>query len=758
MHAKAKSALVALSAVLLASVAGTALAADPLIGFSPAGSDAQRALEARFDANLSAADIQARHAEMASGPNQIGAPHNKANAEAVLARFKAWGWDARIETFDVLYPTPISVSLEMTAPTPFKAALNEPPVPGDKSSNQAATVLPPYVVYGADGDVTAELVYVNYGMPDDYKALGRMGVSVKGKIVIVRYGAGFRGLKPHLAYEHGAIGCVIYSEPADDGYGAGLTYPDGAWRPGAGVQRGSVVDLSVSPGDPLTPGWASVKGARRLLVSEAPTIQKIPVLPISYADAQPLLAAIGGQTAPAAWRGALPLTYRVGPGPATARLSVKSEWGTKTLYNVIAKLPGAASDQWVLRGNHRDGWVMGASDPLSGHEAMMEEAKALGGLVKGGWRPARTIVYASWDGEEAGLLGSTEWVEAHADELTRKGVIYVNSDNTGRGLLRADGSFSLQRLVNQAAAEVRDPETGVDVRTRGQAAAQVRAASSGASDPDRRIAKAVAEGGDLPISPMGSGSDYTPFNQHLGVPSVDLRYAGEEEAAGVYHSLYDTYEHFHRFGDPDASYQVALAKTAGRVIMRAADAEVLPLRFEPLAVRVEIDLADLRGLAAKTRDGDVALNTLIAAKAFALADDPKDGWVAPAAQPVGPDLDLKALEDASARLKASAGAYDAALAAAASLTPERRAKLNALLQKVEFSLTAPEGLPGRPWYRHVVSAPGLLTGYGAKTLPAVREAIEGRRWSEAQAGVATTARALDACSALLDQATALLKG
>ena len=471
------------------------------------------------------------------------------------SKFREWGWDASIETFSVLYPTPREVSVELVAPTHFTARLTEPPIAGDSTSSKTKDELPAYNVYGADGDVTAELVYVNHGMPDDYRELERQGVSVKGRIVLTRYGGGWRGLKPKLAYEHGAVGCLIYSDPRDDGYGAGDTYPKGGYRPPDAVQRGSVQDLVLYSGDPLTPGVGATADAKRLAIKDAKTILKIPVLPISYAAAQPLLAALGGRVAPAAWRGGLPLAYHVGPGPAMVHLKVLSDWNQKTLYDVIAKIRGAEEpDRWIIRGNHHDGWVFGATDPLAGQVALMAEAKAIGKLYKEGWRPRRTLIYASWDGEEPGLLGSTEWAESHAAELKAKAALYINSDTNSRGYLGVGGSHALQRFASEAARDVKDPETGASVLARAVARQRVADYESGAHG---------NSGGDLDLEALGSGSDFTPFLQHLGVNSLNLGFEGEAEY-GVYHSAYDSFDHFRRFVDPTFEYGVALAKVAGR--------------------------------------------------------------------------------------------------------------------------------------------------------------------------------------------------
>lgn len=732
-----------------------AAAATPMLGFTAAGAQTEQALEGRFDSGLSAEAIRERLRLMSAAPNQVGSPHDKANAEFVLEQLRAWGWDARIETFEVLYPTPRSQKLELLGADRFEATLREPPIAGDESSARQAGGLPAYAVYGADGDVTAPLVYVNYGMPADYETLKRLGQDVRGKIVIARYGGGWRGLKPKLAYEHGAVGCIIYSDPADDGYGAGDAYPKGAFRPERGVQRGSVQDIPVASGDPLTPGIGALPGAPRLAVEKAPTLMKIPVTPVSWGDAQHFLSALGGPVAPKSWRGALPITYHVGGDGAAAHLSVRSDWSLKTLYDVIAVMKGARwPDQWVIRGNHRDAWVFGAQDPLSGQTAMLEEAKSLGALARTGWKPARTILYASWDGEEPGLLGSTEWAETHADELQNKALIYINSDGNGRGLLTAEASYSLRRLLDESSADVSDPETGASIRDRARAAIEVMAFAGDATPEMKAAARIVREGGDLPIQDLGSGSDYTPFVQHLGVASISLSFRGEGQSAGVYHSAYDTFEHYERFGDPGLVYGVALARTAGRLVLRAADADLAPLQFSDAAASLAAETQELRTLVTTEREHARMINRLLDEKAFDLAADPTQPWGSPDRESVAPDIDFSPLDGAIARLRASARAFDAA--AASPLDPAAAARANAQLIKAEQTLLDPDGLPGRPWYRHLLYAPGLLTGYGAKTLPGVREAIEARRWTEAISFIGRTASRIDALSDLLDKATATL--
>jgi N-acetylated-alpha-linked acidic dipeptidase len=754
-------------AAVAALTAAAAAPGDSLFGFSPADSAREWGFEQSFDASLDPAELRGWLKQLAAEPNHVGSPHDKANAEFVRDLFKQWGWDAQIEEFEVLYPTLKHHALELVAPTQFTASLTEGPVPGDATSDRTDG-LPPYNEYGADGDVTGELVYLNYGMPEDYRTLERRGIDVRGKIVITRYGQGWRGLKPKLAQEHGAIGCLIYSDPHDDGYARGDVYPGGGWRPPQGVQRGSVLDMTTYPGDPLTPGVGATKDAKRLSIAEARSILKIPVMPISYADAQPLLAALAGPVAPTRWRGSLPVTYHLGPGPARVHLAISSDWSLKPLYDVIAKIPGKQNpDEWVVRGNHRDGWVFGAWDPLSGQVAMLEEAKAIGALLKSGWRPKRTLVYASWDGEEPGLLGSTEWAELHAAELQKKAVLYLNSDTNTRGFLAPEGSHSLQHLLNDVAASINDPEMHVSSQARLRAHMLFEGFEKDPNDEKdvaldkARNARIAAQGGDLPIGALGSGSDYTPFLQHLGITSLSIEYRGEDDQAGVYHSKYDSFDHYVRFGDPSFAYGVAEAQTVGHTVLRVADADVLPLQFGDFAATISDYVGQLHTLVDEKRSHESELAPLLARRVFELATDPTRPVGPPADAGAVPALDFAPLDAVAARLKASARAYDAAYAAFVSgdskLTAAQRRELNALLQGMEQRLTDARGLPGRDWFKHFVYAPGRLTGYGVKTLPAVREAIDSDRWEEAAVYVPVTAQVLGVYCDGIDAATALLK-
>jgi N-acetylated-alpha-linked acidic dipeptidase len=752
-----------ISSVLIAAAAGLSLAgmvaadapgANDLEGFSSAAAAAETQLEQRFDADLSSSDLREWLKQMTSAPNHVGSPHDKANAEFQLAKFKEWGWDASIESFSVLYPTPKEVSVELVAPTHFKARLSEPAIEGDATSTQTKDELPPYNVYGADGDVTAELVYVNQGMPDDYKELEREGISVKGKIALTRYGGGWRGLKPKLAYEHGAVGCLIYSDPRDDGYGAGDVYPKGGYRPRDAVQRGSVQDLTLYSGDPLTPGVGAVPGAKRLALKDAKTLLKIPVLPISYADAEPLLAALGGRIAPASWRGGLPLAYHIGPGPAQVHMKVLSDWSQKPIYDVVAKIRGSEEpDQWIIRGNHHDGWVFGALDPLSGQVALMAEAKAIGKLVKEGWKPRRTLVYDSWDGEEPGLLGSTEWAEQHAAELKLKAVLYVNSDTNGRGFLQAEGSHAVQHFLSEVARDVKDPETGGSVLARSLAEGRVSSFEPARGESAAR----PSVNGDLQLGALGSGSDYTPFLQHLGINSVNLGFEGESHY-GVYHSAYDSFDHFRRFVDPKFEYGVTLAKVAGRIMLRSAQADLIPVRESDFAASVAAYTEELHKLADGMRAKTGELTKLLDDESYKLAANPDTPRAPPARVSEVPYLHFSELDNAVVKLEQSAKAFDKEYARlGAGSDPSNKAardRVNAALTVLEQSLMDPHGLPGREWYQHMIYAPGAHTGYGVKTLPGIREAIEERRWDEANQYIGVVSHVLNAYSARMDRAIA----
>ncbi len=719
-----------------------------LTGFTKENAEAEYKLEEKFDAQLKAENLDQWLKKLTLRPHHVGSAYGKANAEFMRDLLRSWGYDAQIESYQILFPTPKVRILEMTAPAKFTAKLAEPTLKEDPTAAIGADQLPVYNAWSADGDVTADLVFVNYGIPDDYEQLERMGISVKGKIVIAKYGGSWRGIKPKVAQEHGAIGCLIYSDPMEDGYVQGDVYPKGGFRPKDGAQRGSVMDMPIYPGDPLTPNVGSTPDAKRLNRSEVTNLIKIPVLPISYGDAQPLLAALAGPVAPSRWRGGLPITYHIGPGPAKVHLKVESNWTTVDALNVIAKLKGSEfPDEWVVRGNHHDGWNNGASDPLSGMVAELEEARAIGELVKTGWKPKRTIVYCAWDAEEPGLMGSTEWVEHHAAELQQKVVAYINSDGNGRGFLGAAGSHTLEVLMTEIARDVKDPETGVTLLERGKSFAAANAASAKAK-------KEILARRSLTLGALGSGSDYTPFIQHLGIPALNIGFGGEG-GGGVYHSMYDTYDHYKRFGDPKFDYGVALAKTAGRTTLRLVNADVLPFDFKGFHRTVNSYMSEVTSLLESMREATEVENQMIRENRYVQAADPFKTYVPPtAAEPV-PFLNFSSLQNALTALEKSATQY-AELAAANPKPNTNLVQLNQLLFQAEQKLLSANGLPRRPWFRHTIYAPGFYTGYGVKTLPGIREAIEQRNWKEAQEQIEIAATTIGEYTKQVDAANKIL--
>ena len=731
---------------VLASVAS--YAQKSITGFSKDGADAQLKLEEKFDAQLRAANLDEWLKKLTARPHHVGSAYGKENAEYMRDLFRSWGYDAQIESYQILFPTPKVRVLEMTAPSKFVAKLAEPPIKEDGTAAIGKDQLPVYNAWSADGDVTGELVFVNYGIPDDYETLARLGIDVKGKIVIAKYGGSWRGIKPKVAQEHGAIGCLIYSDPQEDGYVQGDVYPKGAYRPRDGAQRGSVMDMPIYPGDPLTPGIGSTPDAKRLNRSEVTNLIKIPVLPISYGDAQPLLAALGGPVAPGRWKGGLPITYHIGPGPAKVHMNVQSNWTTVDALNVIAKMKGSElPDEWIIRGNHHDGWNNGASDPLSGMVAELEEARAVGELVKSGWKPKRTIVYCAWDAEEPGLMGSTEWVEHHAAELQQKAIAYINSDGNGRGFLFVQGSHTLETMVGEVGRDVIDPETGVNMLERGKSFAAANAQTAKAK-------KDILNRKGITISALGSGSDYTPFIQHLGIPSLNIGYGGEG-GGGVYHSVYDTYDHYKRFGDPKLDYGVALAKTAGRATLRLVNADVLPFDFKGFHRTVSTYMTEVTTLLETLRETTEVENQMIKENRYVQAADPTLKYFPPTAKEPVPFLNFSSLQNALTQLEKSAAQF-AELYVANPKPNTNLARLNQLLYQAEQKLLSANGLPRRPWFKHTIYAPGYYTGYGVKTLPGVREAIEQRNWTEAQEQIEIAAQAITAYSNQVDAASKIL--
>lgn len=707
---------------------------NKMIGFTDKSMLKQQQLEHQFDALLSNKTVNQTIKELSAKPHHIGSPGGNEVVQHIYNNFKSWGWDVKIETYQVLFPTPKTRVLEMLQPNVYKAILSEPALKEDGTSAQEGQ-LPTYNAWSADGDVTGSLVFVNYGLPEDYEMLEKMGVTVSGKIVIAKYGRSWRGIKPKVAQEHGAIGCIIYSDPQDDGYSQGEVYPKGAFKNEFGVQRGSIMDMVIYPGDPLTPNIGATENAKRLNRLEAPNLLKIPVLPISYHDAKPLLASLDGLVAPNAWSGSLPLTYHVG-GTSTTKVHLKLafDWKLTPAQNVIATIKGAEyPDQWIVRGNHHDAWVNGANDPISGMAAELEEAKAIGVLVKNGWKPKRTLVYCAWDGEEPGLLGSTEWVEDHATELQQKAVIYINSDGNAKGFLDVEGSHALEQMVTEISKEVKDPQTGVSVFERAKAKLVLDASSNSAKK--QALEKTVYE-----IGAMGSGSDYSSFIQHIGVPALSIGFGGED-GGGEYHSIYDSYDHYSKFKDPGFEYGVALSKTAGRAVLRMADAEILPFDFNALHKTVTGYVKELMNKTDQMREATLLEQSASAMNVVKLAANPKYNVKISEAPLAVPYLDFSALQNALNELATSVALVNAKKEASMN-NAENMAKINAALYKSEQQLLTTTGLPRRAWYKHTLYAPGFYTGYGVKTMPGIREAIEQRNWKEAQEQIVIAAKSI----------------
>ncbi len=704
-----------------------------LISLETASAQNQKQLESSFDSNLSSENIGKTIKELSLKPHYLGSVGSKEVAENLLAKFKSYGWDAAIETYQVLFPSPKVRMLEMTAPTKYKAILEEPAYKEDATSGHPDQ-LPSYNAWSADGDVSAELVFVNFGLPEDYETLNKLGIDVKGKIVIARYGRSWRGIKPKVAQEHGAIGCIIYSDPKEDGYYQGDVYPKGSFKNEFGVQRGSIMDMVIYPGDPLTPFIGATQNAKRIAREDAENLLKIPVLPISYHDAQPLLESLSGPVAPEDWRGALPFTYHIGPGKTAVRLKLEFDWKIVPAYNVIAKIKGSEfPDQWIVRGNHHDAWNPGANDPISGVAAMMEEAKSIGELVKNGYKPKRTLVYCAWDAEEPGLIGSTEWVEDHLAELKQKAVVYINSDGNGRGFLSAAGSHALESMIDGIAKDVIDPQTKVSVFDR------LKARDVVSSDSDKARKENMAKK-SMTISALGSGSDYSSFLQYAGIPSLNIYYGGEN-AGGEYHTAYDSYDYYSRFGDPGFNYGRALSQTIGRAVLRMADANTLPFEFKNLHKTISSYVAEMISMTDQMRESTAVYNQVISGNNHQLAADPAKPEKLPIRKTEVPYIDFSALQNSLVNLELSATTLSDRIAKGNIALTSLKA-LNEALYQAEQSLLTTAGLPRRPWYKHTIYAPGFYTGYGVKTIPGVREAIEQRDWKEAQDQIEIAAKAI----------------
>ena len=674
-------------------------------GFQSKAIPGEEKLEQQADSIPDSARLSQYVDFMAAEPHHAGSPRSKAVAEYILGMFHEWGLDAHIEELEALIPYPTVRKVEVVAPKPFEAKLQEPAIPQDPDSGDA-NQLPTYNAYGATGDVTAEVVYVNFGVPEDYEWLAKQAIDVKGKIVIARYGKSWRGIKVKVAAEHGAVACLIYSDPHEDGYFEDDVYPKGPMRPREGVQRGSVVDMPLYPGDPLSPGWASEKGSKRLPISEAKSLMKIPVLPLSYRDAQPILEQLTGPVVPTEWRGALPITYHAGPGSTRVHIKTDYDWSTRPLYDVIATIPGSESpDQWVIAGNHHDAWVNGADDPVSGAAALLETARSLAMLQKQGWKPKRSIKIAFWDGEEFGLLGSTEWAEKHQDELKQKAIAYLNSDDTAKGWIHIGGSHTLEEFIEQVASSIQQPDTNMDLVKALLQHDQTEATDHNEEQPQKTFK----------ISALGAGSDYVAFIDYLGIPSMNEAFAGATKS-GIYHSIYDSIYWYRHFSDTSYVDGKALSEFTAVALMRLADASVLPFEFDRFANTVSGYVDDID-------------------------KEAKRG---------GGTVDFAALRADLAKLKQNGGQYNVMLQKAmgkGNLDANRLAALNETLLHAERVLTRPEGLPNRSWYKHQIYAPGFYTGYGVKTIPGVREAVDRKDWALAQ----KEARIVDQCLGKMNQ-------
>lgn len=719
-----------------------------LLGYSSEAVQPEKNWEQKFRDGIVADNIRENMRRLSARPHHVGSPYDKDNAEWILSRFKEWGFDAQIETFNVLFPTPKERVVELVEPTKFTAKLQEPVVPQDPTSSQTSEQLPTYNAYSIDGDVTAPLVYVNYGNREDYERLDRLGISVKGAIVIARYGGGWRGIKPKVAGEHGAIGCIIYSDPKGDGYYEGDDYPNGGWRPRFGVQRGSVMDTDY-PGDPLTPQVGATADAKRLPIKDAKTITKIPVLPISYGDALPLLSALKGAIAPEDWRGGLPITYHVGPGPAKVHLKVASNWDLKPLYDVIATLHGSNDSQWVIRGNHFDAWVNGADDPIAGQAPLLEEARMLGELHRQGWTPKRRIIYCAWDGEEPGLLGSVEWVETHRKELQEHAIAYINSDTNERGFLDVGGTQDLEKFISGVARDVQDPETKMSVFQR----AHLRNISK-AKDLEQK--EELRKRHDLVLGTLGDGSDYTAFQDFVGISTLDMGFGGEDNG-DQYHSIYDDFYWYTHFIDTDFAYGRAMAQTIGSAAMRLADAELVPLDFSPQAEAISKYEGELEKMLKQKQDEFTERNLELKEGVFTATNDPRHPTLPPPPETVPPFMNFAPIKNAIEALKKSADRYSKALSSwqangSPALEEQKLQELNADLMHVPRLFLNEKGLPERPWFKNQIYAPGAYTGYGAKPIAAVREYMDEKKWKEADGQIPQVSQIIENVAAGIDKA------
>ena len=706
--------------LLLAAAAAPAFDGndEPLRGFTPKHSRAQRKLEAKFLSVPDPKQAETHHRILTQEPHVAGSPADRRTAEYVLEQFRSFGLEAEIEEFHVLLSEPGRIKLDLLAPKRFSGPSPEF-VEADPASHDKRT-LPGFNGYSASGDVTGEIVYVNRGLPTDYARLREEGVAVGGRIAVARYGGSFRGVKAKVAEENKAAGLIIYSDPRDDGYHAGETYPEGPYRPASGVQRGSVLYIFEYPGDPTTPNSASLKNAPRVSYEQATNVPRIPVIPISYADAEKILKHLEGPAAPRDWQGGLPFTYRLGPGPARVRLQVEMKHEVKPVWNVVAKIRGSElPDEIIVMGNHRDAWTYGGVDPNSGSASMLEAARAFGALLKEGWRPRRSIWLCSWDAEEQGLIGSTEWTEKHADELNTKAVAYLNLDSSVSGD-RFGGSAvpSLKEFLREVAADVPDPKGGsVLDRANQRLRESLRRGVVPGKVPRGGASPIPIDEREISFGNLGSGSDYTAFLDHLGIASTNFGFSGNY---GVYHSIFDNHRWMKEFGDPEFVYHVAAAQYYGLQALRLAEADLLPFNYETYGKEIQGYLSGIQNKLSLTGQAD-QLDFSSARKA------------------------AKRLEKAGRQL---AEKYEWAVAQG--LDIPGLGKVNRALIDAERAFLLPEGLPGRPWFRHAIFAPGTYTGYASVPLPGVHESIDAKNFEEAR-------RQLDALTAALNRAAKLLE-
>jgi N-acetylated-alpha-linked acidic dipeptidase len=707
--------------LLPVALAGRADGTGGIRGFAPARVEAERALEQKLRAVPDAQHAESDLRHLTSEPHIAGSEASHRVAEWLRDQYHSYGFDADIVSYSVWLPQPRAVKLEMIAPEKKTLASPEQPFEVDKDTYDKRAVVA-YNAYSPSADVSASVVYVNYGMPEDYQQLEGLGISVEGKIAIARYGHGYRGIKTKLAEEHKAVGLVIFSDPQDDGYMAGDAFPRGPWRPMSGIQRGSVLYTEIYPGDPLTPGTGATPDAKRLAPADATNLPRIPTLPINAQDAAVILAQLGGPHVPKGWQGGLPFTYHVGPGQAEVHMKLVMDYQQRPLYDVIAKLHGTDDGEWIMMGNHHDAWVFGAVDPNSGTSVMLETARALGELARSGWKPRRTIVMCEWDGEEPGLLGSTEWVEANRAELQSKALIYMNTDVGVAGPnFGASATPSLKQFVRDAARDVQDPRASrsiYDVWRERLAQARENANGTARRDPP------PDPSGEVPLGALGAGSDFCPFFDHAGIPSMDMGFGGDY---GVYHALYDDFYWMKHFGDPTFAYHATAARILATMALRFDEADLLPFDY--------------------------------AAYASEIAHAANDVVVRAGAQTNG-ETKLKAVTEAATELSAAASRATQALKNISSETidPAKAMKINRALSSVEQAFLAPEGLSGRPWYKHTIYAPGSYAGYAAEVMPGVSEALDRRDAATLRREEESLAAALRRAAARLDDIARIASG